>query len=881
MGKPKGTVMKKPLHENFGLVVTLIFGVILLSAPVWGWDDLGEYKYDDSGWNASRGTWFDMANAPNVGAYGEALIGTGDHIYVIRCATATSTPYHWRYNPSSDTWSTMSISGLSNGVFRNGSAMAWDQADDIFVLAGARYSDNSRQEYYSYSISGDSWTTETDTPFDQGAGDAMVWSPYDNYVYALIGSSAHGTGFARYNPSNGNWSILNPPPAGIDDGCSLAWTGSHYLFAIRGEYYESSPLTDFWRYDIDTGAWITRSNIPDAGGVGDGGSMIWIGDFIPDQSNYLYALSGGAYNEVPGYDFWRYYIPTDTWTQIEDLLYPVGYYNGCRIGCAVDDTAINYQIYCYQGSRSDYFGGGDTLAMYELSTIPTPTPDPAGTPTPTPTTICPDNLVTNAGYEDWIVYGSPGPPDYWEEGTGVFTATRESGTVYDGTYATNLTWTSTTTQQFEQQFVVSPNETYDIRLKVYDNDAAGRIRLYCYWQDNTGTNISSLYSSYTLDSTAWQSIEILNQVAPANAYFFLFRISMYDVGAPWTQAVAYVDNAECCGVIPPATPTPTPAPTVSIYDIQYTLSAPADSPYDGQIVRTRGVVTAAQYGNNQIFIQDGAGAWNGIKLYNPGVDLEQGDLVEVQAMVDEYFNMTELYPVYSVQVLGVSNPLPAAEVLTTLATAQEQWESVLVRTEDVTVTNINPDDPSDYGEWEIDNATSPIRVDDVYYLYEPTLSEFLDYVQGPLNYGYSNFKILPRDNNDISSVASATSTPTAIPTVTPTTVPTFTPGPTSTPTFTPAPTSTPTMTPTHTATTTPVDTPTPTPVCVHHGDVNLSGSITAGDAQMAFEIALELISVSPEQECAADCNNTGNVTAGDAQAIFNAALELDTCADPL
>ncbi len=69
--------------------------------------------------------------------------------------------------------------------------------------------------------------------------------------------------------------------------------------------------------------------------------------------------------------------------------------------------------------------------------------------------------------------------------------------------------------------------------------------------------------------------------------------------------------------------------------------------------------------------------------------------------------------------------------------------------------------------------------------------------------------------------------------------------------------------------------------CLNHGDINLSGSVTAGDAQLAFNIALELITPTFDEACAADCNGSGSVTAGDAQAIFNTALELGTCEDPL
>jgi serine protease len=96
--------------------------------------------------------------------------------------------------------------------------------------------------------------------------------------------------------------------------------------------------------------------------------------------------------------------------------------------------------------------------------------------------------------------------------------------------------------------------------------------------------------------------------------------------------------------------------------------------------------------------------------------------------------------------------------------------------------------------------------------------------------------------------------------------------PTPTPTSTPVPTNTPT--PTHTS-------PTPTPDCINNGDVNFDGVISAGDAQLAFQIALGQHTPTYEEECAADCNGNGVVSAGDAQQIFLAALGSGSCVDPL
>jgi len=70
-------------------------------------------------------------------------------------------------------------------------------------------------------------------------------------------------------------------------------------------------------------------------------------------------------------------------------------------------------------------------------------------------------------------------------------------------------------------------------------------------------------------------------------------------------------------------------------------------------------------------------------------------------------------------------------------------------------------------------------------------------------------------------------------------------------------------------------------VCLNNGDVDFSGNLSAGDAQLAFMIALMLITPTYAEECAADCNGDGNISAGDAQKIFGAVLGQDECVDLL
>lgn len=80
---------------------------------------------------------------------------------------------------------------------------------------------------------------------------------------------------------------------------------------------------------------------------------------------------------------------------------------------------------------------------------------------------------------------------------------------------------------------------------------------------------------------------------------------------------------------------------------------------------------------------------------------------------------------------------------------------------------------------------------------------------------------------------------------------------------------------------TPVPTHSPTPPCINHGDTNLNGIITAGDAQLTFYIVLGIYTPTYDERCAADCTGDEIVTAADAQAIFFWVLGLGVCADPL
>ncbi len=79
-----------------------------------------------------------------------------------------------------------------------------------------------------------------------------------------------------------------------------AVAGSSYTYAFRG-----GGRDDFWKYDVPSNSWTPLADAPRS--VGAGGAL------AHDGSSYIYALRGG-YKD----DFWRYDISAGSWTGFTD-----------------------------------------------------------------------------------------------------------------------------------------------------------------------------------------------------------------------------------------------------------------------------------------------------------------------------------------------------------------------------------------------------------------------------------------------------------------------------------------------------------------------------------------------------------------------------------
>jgi DNA/RNA endonuclease YhcR with UshA esterase domain len=200
-----------------------------------------------------------------------------------------------------------------------------------------------------------------------------------------------------------------------------------------------------------------------------------------------------------------------------------------------------------------------------------------------------------------------------------------------------------------------------------------------------------------------------------------------------------------------ATPPP-PTGFVSIFSIQNTTAPSGDSPQDGNIVTTKGVVTAVVQngpGAGSFFLQDGAGAWNGLYIFETGTVVAQGDSVTVTGTVDEFNNTTELISVTNITIMNSGNSLPApATISTGSANSMEDYEGVLVKVASATATSVGS--TLGFGLWKVDDGSGGVEVDDDIFPYANIAALNAQYdVTGPVQYSFGTFKILPRDAGDV------------------------------------------------------------------------------------------------------------------------------------
>jgi hypothetical protein len=244
----------------------------------------------------------------------------------------------------------------------------------------------------------------------------------------------------------------------------------------------------------------------------------------------------------------------------------------------------------------------------------------------------------------------------------------------------------------------------------------------------------SAYNDYEIATSTWtQYSHTLTAANDTTAAEFILSIQL----SSGPEHVV-VDNVTISvgGVVNPAIPH-------TIYEIQYTTDPDGDSPLQDSTVETGGIVTAA-YASG-FWMQNGPGPWSGLFVFTTAIAPVEGDSVIVAGDVTEFNGLTEINNVSSASIESSGNIVPPPVGSTTGAVGSEPLESVLVSSTGYCVDTALS---TNFGQWQIDDGSGFIRVDDLIYHHVPVLGAIYT-VTGPLYWSFNEWKIEPRDLDDV------------------------------------------------------------------------------------------------------------------------------------
>jgi hypothetical protein len=180
----------------------------------------------------------------------------------------------------------------------------------------------------------------------------------------------------------------------------------------------------------------------------------------------------------------------------------------------------------------------------------------------------------------------------------------------------------------------------------------------------------------------------------------------------------------------------------TIMEIQGTVEF---TPFEDTYVITTGIVTAVY--NNGYYIQDGAGAWNGIQVYDPDnfESVAVGDELRIDGKAKEYYSMTNIEDIVTTEVVSSDNELPAVSEID-VDEVGEPWEGVLVTIGDVVVA----EGFNQYNEFIVeDEQGNQVMIDGTIYHPEEVYVGATYTITGIVNYSYNTWRIRPRGEEDV------------------------------------------------------------------------------------------------------------------------------------
>jgi hypothetical protein len=183
---------------------------------------------------------------------------------------------------------------------------------------------------------------------------------------------------------------------------------------------------------------------------------------------------------------------------------------------------------------------------------------------------------------------------------------------------------------------------------------------------------------------------------------------------------------------------------VTIKDIQFTEDESGDSPLFDDLVKTQGIITGFDaYG---FYIQDKAEAWSGIYVFAPDdiANYSVADEVTVTGTVNEYYGLTQLYEIISIELVDSDNDIPAA-ITATVPEVAEANESIIVTVSDLVCT----DTELYYDAWQATSGSDALYIGTELFVSSPAIDDAFETITGIATYKRDFFRVMPRSADDL------------------------------------------------------------------------------------------------------------------------------------
>lgn len=268
--------------------------------------------------------------------------------------------------------------------------------------------------------------------------------------------------------------------------------------------------------------------------------------------------------------------------------------------------------------------------------------------------------------------------------------------------------------------------TGDIRFGLYDLDRSNGDFGYTYAAYNTlNTQNWTEYSQTVVADTNYTSAE------------FLFSVNKTTGNGIQIDSVVITENVFS-------------APTLSIYQIQYSTATNGASTYNGQSVKTGGIVTAFRNFGKGIdkgyYIQSGTGTYSGVWVADSVNSVSKGDSIVIEGKVGEFFSRTQVEQLSSFTLIGQATA--PSGVIVTLANAKtEAYEGMLIKVLSVKASST----PTQFGEYTVTDGNTTMDVEGQIsgFTADSVVINGFYNITGVINYAFGAFSINPRTDFDI------------------------------------------------------------------------------------------------------------------------------------